>query len=86
MKIMENISIYCFFCRLPQLFDVLCAVAVPQFGCFKADMIAPMAACYSILMKMKFSNLSAFHRLSTAITTKGGLDERVCNFVIYNHV
>lgn len=32
---------------------------------------------YSILMKNKYNNLSAFHRLTSAIATRGGLDERV---------
>jgi hypothetical protein len=53
------------------------SIAVPANNVVKESIIPPLAAAYSILMKTKYDNLSAFHRLTTIIATKGGLDERV---------
>ncbi|CAG2188523.1 unnamed protein product [Mytilus edulis] len=63
--------------RIPFLFDVLCCVAIPASGKISDGIIPVLASCYSILMKHRFHNLSAFHRLTTIIATKGGLDDRV---------
>ncbi|CAG2249230.1 BICC [Mytilus edulis] len=62
--------------RIPFLFDVLCCVAIPASGKISDGIIPVLASCYSILMKHRFHNLSAFHRLTTIIATKGGLDDR----------
>lgn len=52
------------------------AVAVPASNVIKETIIPALAASYSILMKNKYDNLSAFHRLTSIIAIKGGLDER----------
>ncbi|KAL5013812.1 hypothetical protein ScPMuIL_008082 [Solemya velum] len=62
--------------RIPFLFNVLCCVAIPASEKISRGIIPVLASCYSILMKHRYHNLSAFHRLTTTITTKGGLDER----------
>lgn len=59
------------------------AVAVPASNVIKETIIPALAASYSILMKNKYDNLSAFHRLTSIIAIKGGLiDERVCYIII----
>lgn len=65
------------FFRVPLLLKVMLCVAVPASGQVKASMIPVLASAYSILMKHKYDNLSAYHRMTSAIAIRGGLDERV---------
>lgn len=46
------------------------AVAVPASNVIKETIIPALAASYSILMKNKYDNLSAFHRLTSIIAIK----------------
>lgn len=64
--------------RMPHLLEVMCCVAVPENGKLSPSIIPVLAACYSILMKHKYSNLTAFHRLASAsaIAVEGGLNDR----------
>lgn len=62
--------------RVPLLVKAMLAVAVPASNVMKETIIPALAASYSILMKNKYDNLSAFHRLTSIIAIKGGLDER----------
>lgn len=62
--------------RVPLLVKAMLAVAVPASNVIKETIIPALAASYSILMKNKYDNLSAFHRLTSIIAIKGGLDER----------
>ena len=63
--------------RVPYLLKVMLSVAVPANGQVKASIIPVLASAYSILMKHKYDNLSAYHRLTSVIAIRGGLDERV---------
>ena len=55
---------------------MLC-VATPANENVKPSIIPVLASAYSILLKHRYDNLSAFHRLTTVIAIRGGLDERV---------
>jgi hypothetical protein len=72
------IALNVLFFRLPFLVKVLLCVAVPANNIVKQSILPALAAAYSILMKNRYDNLSAFHRLTSIIAIKGGLDERVC--------
>ena len=56
---------------------MLC-IAVPVKGKVKESIIPVLASAYSVLMKHRYDNLSAYHRLTTIVAIRGGLDERVC--------
>lgn len=55
---------------------MLC-IATPASENMKSSIIPAIASAYSILMKHKYDNLSAYQRLTTIIAIRGGLDERV---------
>ncbi|KAH3705655.1 hypothetical protein DPMN_080732 [Dreissena polymorpha] len=63
--------------RVPLLLKVILCVATPASKNMKPSILPAIASAYSILMKHKCDNLSAYHRLTTIIAIKGGLDERV---------
>lgn len=69
-----------FIFRMPHLLEVMCCVAVHENGKLSPSIIPVLAACYSILMKHQYSNLSAFHRLASAIAVEGGLNDRLIQF------
>ncbi|XP_053373950.1 uncharacterized protein LOC128546711, partial [Mercenaria mercenaria] len=52
-------------------------MAVPANENMKQSIIPAIASAYSILMKHKYDNLSAYHRSTTIIAVRGGLEERV---------
>lgn len=56
---------------MPHLLEVMCCVVVPENRKLSPSIIPVLAACYSVLMKPKYSNLSAFHRLASAIAVEG---------------
>ncbi|KAK6175941.1 hypothetical protein SNE40_014314 [Patella caerulea] len=62
--------------RVPLLLDAMLCVAVPNSNIIPASIIPSLATCYSILLKLRYNNLSAFHRMVSAITLKGGLNDR----------
>ncbi|XP_052253275.1 uncharacterized protein LOC127859812 [Dreissena polymorpha] len=63
--------------RVPLLLKVILCVATPASKNMKPSILPAIASAYSILMKHKCDNLSAYHRLTTIIAIKGGLDERL---------
>ncbi|XP_052262524.1 uncharacterized protein LOC127866144 isoform X2 [Dreissena polymorpha] len=62
--------------RVPLLLKVMLCVATPESENMKPSILPAIASAYSILMKHKYDNLSAYHRLTTIIAVNGGLDER----------
>ncbi|XP_050399680.1 uncharacterized protein LOC126816910 [Patella vulgata] len=62
--------------RVPLLLDSMLCVAEPNNNIVPASIIPSLATCYSILLKLRYNNLSVFHRMVSAITLKGGLNDR----------
>ena len=65
------------FYRLPFLLQVFLAISVPNSDKINSSLIPVLATCYSILMKHRSQNLTAFYKMTSPIAAEGGLDDRV---------
>lgn len=53
------------------------AISVPNSDKINSSLIPVLATCYSILMKHRSQNLTAFFKMTSPIAAEGGLDDRV---------